>query len=165
MRRWLTLCTLGAFALALAVPALADDDGFKFKGSDSGPFTVTATNDLCVVFTQDTATGKANHGIGRYTLVASEFVNLCTLEVTYGQFTITAKKGSFSGTYSGKAAGTSDQNVITYHVKGPITDGTGKYAGATGSIVFDGIANLATGQLSDKVSGVLVLPDDDGEDD
>jgi hypothetical protein len=160
MRNWLTLFTLGALALAFALPALANE-GDQFKGSDSGPFTITATSDPCVVFTQDTGTGKANHGIGRYTLIASEFVNLCTLEVSGGQFTLTARKGSISGSYSGSAAPTSDPNVITYHVEGPITGGTGRYAGVTGSIVFDGIANLATGQLSDKVSGVLFEPDED----
>jgi hypothetical protein len=160
MRNWLTLFTLGALALAFALPALANE-GDRFKGSDSGPFAITATSDPCVVFTQDTATGKANHGIGRYTLIGSEFVNLCTLEVSGGQFTLTARKGSISGTYTGSAAPTSDPNVITYHVEGPITGGTGRYAGVTGSIVFDGIANLATGQLSDKVSGVLFEPDED----
>lgn len=167
MRRWLTLCTLGALALTLtaALPALADDgDGFRFKGSDSGPFTVSPTGTPGVVLTEDVAFGKANHGIGRYRLDAFEFVNLATLEVTGGQFTITTKKGSFSGTYSGSGALTSDPNVITYYVTGPITGGTGKYAGATGSIVFDGIASFATGQLSDKVSGVLVLPDEDEDD-
>lgn len=169
MHRWLTLCTLGALALTLtaALPALADGgDGFRFKGSDSGPFTVSPTGTPGVVLTEDVATGKANHGIGRYRLVASELVNLGTLplQVTEGQFTIETKKGSFSGTYSGEAFATSDPNVITYHVTGPITGGTGKYAGATGSIVFDGIASFVTGQLSDEMSGVLVLPGKDKDD-
>jgi hypothetical protein len=101
MRKWLMLFSLGALALALALPAGADDSK-RFKGSDCGPFTVTPISaDPPVVLTQDVATGKASGGIGRYTLVAQEFVNLATLEVTGGQFTITARKGSISGTYSG----------------------------------------------------------------
>jgi hypothetical protein len=159
MRKWITLFAFGALALTLALPALARE-GHRFKGSDSGPFTVTPISET-VVFTEDVATGKANHGIGRYTVVASEFVNLATLEVTGGQFTLTARKGSISGTYSGSAAPTGDPNVVTYHVEGPITGGTGRFAGASGSIVFDGIANFATGQLSDKVSGVLFKSDED----
>jgi hypothetical protein len=85
--------------------------------------------------------------------------------VTGGQFAMTTRRGSISGTYSGSAAPTSDPNVITYHVTGPITGGTGRYEGAGGSIVFDGVANLATGRLSDQVSGVLVLPSKRGDDD
>jgi hypothetical protein len=165
MRKWLTLVALGVLALMLALPAVADDSK-RFKGSDSGPFTVSGTSDPCVLFTQDVATGKANHGIGRYTLVASEFVNLCTVPVavTGGQFTLTTRKGSISGTYEGTAAAQSE-TVITYHVEGPITGGTGRYEGVTGRIVFDGVADFVTGELSDKIKGVLFESDDDDEDD
>lgn len=159
---------LALVAVAAPLTALADDGTrvVRFKGSDSGPFTITPVSENPpVVVTQDVAIGKANRGIGRYSLVASEYVNLVTLEVTGGRFTMTARRGSISGTYSGSAAPTSDPNVITYHVTGPITDGTGRFAGASGTIVFDGIANLATGQLSDTVSGVLVLPRGDDDDD
>ena len=159
-------------AAAAPLTALADEGTrtVRFKGSDSGPFTITPVSEIPpVVFTQDVATGKANRGIGRYTLVASEFVNLQTFEVTGRPVHADGPPGSLSGTYSGSAAPTDDPNdaVITYHVTGPITGGTGRYAGAGGTIVFDGIADLATGQLSDKVSGVLVLPakGDDDEDD
>ena len=166
MRKWLMLFTLGALALMLALPAVAGD-GKRFKGSDCGPFTVTPTATPGVVFTEDTATGKANRGIGRYTLVASEFVNLATLDVTGGQFTLTARKGSISGTYSGQAAPTDDPAVITYHVEGPITGGTGRFAGVTGRIVFDGIAtfnpDFTTGRLCDQVRGVLFKADDEDD--
>jgi hypothetical protein len=162
------ILTLALVAAAAPLAALADDGArvVRFKGSDSGPFTTSLVSENpLVVFTQDVATGKANRGIGRYRLVASEYVNLDTLEVTGGQFTMTARRGSISGTYSGSAARTSDQNVITYHVTGPITGGTGRYEGAGGGIVFDGVADLATGQLSDQVRGVLVLPPRGGDDD
>ena len=135
MRKWLTLFAFGALALTLALPALARE-GHRFRGSDSGPFTVTPSSETVVV-TEDVATGRANHGIGRYLLEASEYVNLATLEVTGGRFTITAKRGSFSGTYSGSAAPTDNPNVVTYHVEGPITGGTGRFAGVSGSIRRD----------------------------
>jgi hypothetical protein len=165
MRRSLMLFMLGALTLMLALPALAGD-GKQFRGSDCGPFTVTPIAPG-VVLTEDTATGKANRGIGRYTLEASEVVNLATLEVTDGQFTLTARKGSISGTYEGTAAPTDDPAVITYHVEGPITGGTGRYAGVSGQIVFDGIAtfnpDFASGQLCDEVTGVLLRPDDEDD--
>lgn len=147
-------------ALTVPATALADDRTRvkRFHGSDSGTFVITPTDNPDVVFTEEVTTGKANRGIGRYTLVASEFVNLATLEITGGAWTITSRKGTLVGTYAGSASATSDPAVITYHVTGPITGGTGRFAGASGTIVFDGIANLATGALSDKVSGVLVLP-------
>jgi hypothetical protein len=61
------------------------------------------------------------------------------------------------GTYAGSASPTTDPAVITYHVTGLITGGTGRFGGARGTIVCDGVANLATGELSEKVCGVLIL--------
>jgi hypothetical protein len=155
-------------ALAVPVTALADEGTRikRFHGSDSGTFVITPTNNPDVVFTEDVTTGTANKGIGRYTVVASEFVNLATLEITGGVWTITSRKGTLTGTYAGAAAPTTDPAVITYHVTGPITGGTGRFAGASGTIVFDGVANLATGELSEKVSGVLILraPEDEADD-
>lgn len=170
MRKWLTLVALGVLALTLALPASADDDSKRFRGSDCGPFEVVADPELVfpLVRTRDTAFGKANHGIGRYTLEATEVVNLATLAVTDGEFTLTTRKGSISGTYAGQAAGTANPAVITYHVEGPITGGTGRYAGVTGRIVFDGVATFTSasaGDLCDQVRGVLIEPDDDDEDD
>jgi hypothetical protein len=146
-------------ALAAPVTAAAGEGTQikRFHGSDSGTFVIAPTNNPDVVFSEDVTTGKANKGIGRYTVVASEFVNLATLEITGGAWTMTSRKGTLVGTYAGSASPTTDPAVITYHVTGPITGGTGRFAGASGTIVFDGVANLATGELSEKVSGVLVL--------
>jgi hypothetical protein len=167
MRSHKLVVILALVTLTVPATALADDGTRvkRFHGSDSGTFVITPTDNPDVVFTEDVATGKANKGIGRYTVVASEFVNLATLEITGGAWTITSRKGTLVGTYAGFASPTSDPAVITYHVTGPITGGTGRFAGASGTIVFDGVANLATGALSDKVSGVLVLPDEDQDED
>jgi hypothetical protein len=40
-------------------------------------------------------------------------------------------------------------------VSGPITGGTGRFAGATGIITFDGFADLQTGLLTDRIGGVI----------
>jgi hypothetical protein len=145
-------------SLAAPATALADEStrAKHFEGHDSGTFWTTPTDDPNVVVSQDVTTGKATAGIGRYTLQASELINLATLEVTDGKWTMTSRKGTLHGTYAGTAAPAGDPAVITYHVTGPITGGTGRFACARGTIIFDGIANLATGALSDDVSGVLI---------
>ena len=51
------------------------------------------------------------------------------------------------------AAATSDPLVITYHVTGPVTGGTGRFHGAHGRLTWDGVANLGTGELSDVATG------------
>ena len=150
---------LALVSLAAPATALADESTRvkHFKGSDSGTFWTTPTDDPNIVLSEDVTTGKATGGIGRYTLEASELINLATLEVTCGKWTMTARKGTLEGTYAGSAAPTGDPAVITYHVTGPITGGTGRFSGARGTIIFDGVANLATGVLSDEVRGVLIV--------
>ena len=145
-------------SLAAPATALADESTRvkHFEGSDSGTFWTIPTDDPNVVLSEDVTTGKATGGIGHYTLKASEFINLATLEVTCGKWTMTARNGTLKGTYAGSAAATGDPDVITYHVTGPITRGTGRFSGARGTITFDGVANLATGELSDKVRGALI---------
>lgn len=158
MRR-ITSLTILAATLVLAAPgapASADAcaDVVVIRGSDSGTFTTTPI-DATNVLTDDVAVGRATH-IGRYTLHASEVINLVppTLAVTNGTFTMTAADGdTLSGSYAGNAAATSDPLVITYHVDGPVTGGTGRFARAHGRITFDGVANLGTGILSDQVTG------------
>ena len=62
--------------------------------------------------------------------------------------TLTARKGTLHGTYAGKAS-VSDEGVITFHVRGRITKGTGQYKGAGGTVRFDG-RGLPNGQLSKR---------------
>ncbi len=144
--------------LLLATPiwSASAADGVKVvEGSDHGTFTTQQTDDH--VLTQDSATGDARH-IGHYTLNASEVINLGSLQVTEGEFTITTSRHTLVGTYSGQAAGTADPNVITYHASGPVLGGSGRFTGVTGWLTFDGVANLATGKLCDRVSGWISTP-------
>src|SRR5688572_31178194 len=82
-------------SLAAPATALADEStrAKHFKGSDSGTFWTTPTDDPNVVLSEDVTTGKATGGIGRYTLEASELINLATLDVTDGKWTMTSHKG------------------------------------------------------------------------
>jgi hypothetical protein len=99
-------------------------------------------------------------------MTAQEFVNVSTLEITGGAFTIrTASGDTLTGTYSGTGKVSSTPNVITYDVAGPITGGTGRFINATGVILFLGTADLATGKFTDQVVGVLLGSGDaDGRD-
>ncbi len=148
-----------AAVLTLATPTLAAASGgcsTVIEGSDRGTFITTPRDDTHVV-TEDHATGHARH-VGHYTLDASEVIDLATLEVSEGTYTITSASGAVTGEYAGSAAATADPNVITYHVTGPVLGGSGRFSQATGWLTFDGVANLATGQLCDHLTGWIAEP-------
>ncbi len=156
MRRVPTLALVSAtiaFSAAAMLPAhAADAKVTHITARDHGTF-VTSPLSPPLVLTQDQGTGIATH-LGHYSLQGSEVINLATLQVSDGSFTITAANGdSIVGTYAGTAAGTSDPLVITYHVTGPVTGGTGRFQGAQGQLTWDGVANLGTGELSDIATG------------
>src|SRR4051794_6424415 len=121
MYKLIPLSALAA-AVVLAAPAwaasAANDCSRVTEGSDHGTFTTPPLDDTHVL-TQDQAVGNARH-IGRYTLKGSEVINLATLEVSMGAYTISSSTGTLTGSYAGSAAGTSDPSVITYHVSGPV---------------------------------------------
>jgi hypothetical protein len=153
MYRIVTLvAAVAAVLAALAAPATAGN-AVPFKGTDTGGFRFSPTSDPAVVVTEDWGAGYAAH-LGRYTFTATEHVNLVTLAVTSGAYTMTAANGdTLYGTYEGQAAPTADPAAITYRVSGPILGGTGRFAGVTGFVVWDGWGNLATGDLGDSISG------------
>jgi hypothetical protein len=127
-----------------------------FEGSDTGTFTGVPTDDPNVVLAPAQAAGQASH-LGRYRFIASEIDDLSTGEV-YGTFILTTRNGAIFGTYTGFTAPTDSPTAVTYLVGGTITGGRGRYAGATGTIAFDGGGDFATGQLFDRLSGVVVTP-------
>jgi hypothetical protein len=128
-----------------------------FLATDSGRFFVNKTGDPAVVQTQDFANGQSAV-LGSYNLVAHENVNLKTLEISDGAFTITADDGAtIHGEYSGTGATTQTEGVITYLVSGPITRGTGRFYGAGGKLTFSGVADLRTGVLSEVITGQISL--------
>ncbi|MFN2453325.1 MAG: hypothetical protein ABR577_03815 [Pyrinomonadaceae bacterium] len=158
------------FALVCTVTAHAQQV-LQFQSSDSGsfvvsPFTLPAGCPSAdpLVLTQDIAKGHGNLPLlGKYTLTAQEVINLATFEVTQGSYTILAANGdAIFGTYRGQASG--DPNnpaAFTYSVTGPITGGTGRFAGATGSMTFNGagaFTSATTGTLRDDVTGTIILP-------
>lgn len=153
---------------ALAAAAFASADGgasasVPFKGNDSFASTVVGGSGS-VVQTADTGSGYATH-LGRFTMVASETVDFATLDVTSGAYTLTAANSdTVSGTYSGHIL----PGLTGYLVSGPITGGTGRFAGVIGVIVFDGSFDPATFIGSDDISGTISsvgsIPTTDQED-
>jgi len=151
---WLLACVLALLTLSLPVHAAVS---VPFRGSDLGTFWVTPVEGP-LVFTEDVVVG---HGtlVGQYTVYASEYFNLETLEVTGGTWTMIAADGStLFGTYSGWGSLTEVPGVVTYRASGPVTGGTGRFLGVSGFLTFDGRADLNTGILSDVVTGELILP-------
>ncbi len=156
--------------LIISITATAQTT-YNVRLSDSGSFVISPFNlpSGCpstgpLVLTQDVTRG---HGdlplLGKYTLSAQEVINLATFEVTQGSFSIIAANGdAIFGTYSGQAFG--DPNnpaAFTYQVTGPITGGTGRFAGATGSITFNGagqFTSATTGTLRDEATAIIILP-------
>ena len=146
-----------AGVLAVAAAPAAADEQVPFRGRDIGHFVVTPIGGP-MVLTEDFTNGQATH-LGAYSLVAQEDINLETLAVTNGSFTITAANGdTIHGTYAGQAQLGDRPGVIRYLVTGPIAGGTGRFEGATGTLTFDGVADLATLVLSETITGTISTP-------
>ena len=151
-----TSIVIAALAGVLTVPAGAGDS-VPFKSSDLGGFEIVGTcGNPLVVLTDDWGSGTGTH-IGKYTFRASECVNLMTLTVTDGRWSITAANGdTLSGRYAGQAAPvTGSPCDITYDVEGPVTGGTGRFQGASGRLRWLGFADLCEGIVGDEISGTI----------
>lgn len=136
-------------AVALAADAAAGDH-VPLKGHDTFSAAVVGGSGS-IVETSDRGSGTVTH-MGSFTMVASETVDLAAMTVTNGRFTLTAANGdTVNGTYSGTIL----PGLVGYLVAGPITGGTGRFAGATGEIVFDGTFDPATFTGSDVISGTI----------
>ena len=140
-------------AVALAGPVAAGDR-VPFKGELEGIATVTPLNPP-VVAVRIEATGTATH-IGRFTLVAPHTVNQATLTAV-GTYVITAANGdTITADLAGTATMVSPPNVIAINETATVTGGTGRFAGATGSIqvqrIFDRASGVTTGTLNGWIS-------------
>ncbi len=135
--------------------------GVPFQAVDSGA-AVGVPVGGSVIQTTDTGSGRGTH-LGRYTLAAGEYVDLASGAITGGLYTLTAANGdTIIGTYSGEAL----PGLTGYLVSGPITGGTGRFAGATGFLVWRGTVDPAALTFSDVVTGWIAARwlDDDGSD-
>jgi hypothetical protein len=150
-RRLTVLLLLLSVLTMPAEPAIAGAN-VPFKGSDVGTFGVPGVcgdGSLNVVIGGE---GTATH-IGRYSYEASECFNPET-GVFGGMPTFTSANGDeLWGNYTGQVAPTSDPDVITYTETLTITGGSGRFAGASGELQVEGVANLATGDYQQSLRG------------
>ena len=122
-----------------------------FVGSDTFETQILTTNragcpPATSVSTDDSIVGNASL-LGRFTASAGECINLTTLEVSLGFFTVTAADGStITGNYSGTAQYTDDTHTsILYAVSGFITEGSGRFKNVTtGTATFLGGATFTS---------------------
>jgi hypothetical protein len=138
------IITVGSAASANAGSAI------PMKARDAGSATVVGANGS-VIHTSDTGSGEATH-LGRFTLVAGEDIDLATGAITNGFFTFTGANGdTVSGTYSGQAL----PGFTGYVVSGPITGGSGRFAGATGFLLWNGTLDPAVLSFTDEITGTI----------
>ena len=139
-------------ALALPMQAAAADQP-PLKGAESGTFQLLGPCETGGVVLEVTGTGQSTQ-LGHYSGRYRECLDPATGAVTAGTFTLTAANGDkVFGTYSGQASPTDDPTVVAYDDPGVITGGTGRYAGASGTMTTSGHANLATGEYEGTITG------------
>jgi hypothetical protein len=134
------------------------------KGSDTGTFSLAAAGLPGIYLSTDVSSGVASH-LGHYDFLAHETYDSNQNVVTQASFAITTKHGTLSGNYTATLGVGATPNISTYHAPGFITAGTGRYAGGTGTIVFDGFGDLQTGALEDHFTATIALPGNGRDDD
>lgn len=149
-------------ALIIGQAALANlafgADEVPFKGSDRGGFQLPGAcpggNLERVVIN---GTGHATQ-LGAYAYAATECFDPVSGAFA-GSSTLTAANGdALTGTYEGQVSVTGDPNVIAYEEELKVTGGTGRFAGATGTLQVAGLANLLTLEYKQTLTGTLSRP-------
>ena len=155
MRRALIAAGALTLAIALAGPVSAGSQ-VPFKGTLAGTATITPLNPPIVAVRVE-ATGTATY-LGRFALEAPHTVNQATLTAV-GTYLITAANGdTITADLAGTAVMVSPPNVIAITETATVTGGTGRFAGATGSIEVKRMFNRATGVTTGTLEGWISRP-------
>jgi hypothetical protein len=150
---------------ATPVPAGSTDVG-RFRAVFVG-FGVPAENGRCPALTVVIAgPGSATH-LGNFETTQDQCVDPTgdePLAFTDGRYTFTARDGStITGRYNGRMVPTeTTASDDLYLIDGRFTieTGTGRFTGATGSGIADGLQNLTTGEASVVLDGTISYPGD-----
>ena len=147
----LLLALLAVLSLA---GLLAAGEQVPFKGSLEGEVTVTPLDPPYVRVDVD-ATGEATQ-LGKFTLSIPHVVDRSTFTAV-GSYEFTAANGDkLFADFTGHSAPTADPNVIYIVETATITDGTGRFAGATGGFTaerwFDRVAGTTLGDFEGTIS-------------
>jgi hypothetical protein len=101
--------------------------------------------------------GNATH-LGRFTVSYEVEVNLLTIAgIGSAQF-VAASGDRLLAVGGGQAAETGTPGVFNIVENYTITGGTGRFAGATGSITLDRVVDTNTGITSGTMNGNIVVP-------
>jgi len=144
---------MAAATLAAITPASATDQ-VPFTGTVSGSVISVMSLDECHQRVEAVNGGIATQ-LGRFTGTAEFVLDVCDL--TYvGSYVFTAANGdSISGPFSGTLTPTNVQGVFDNTELAFITNGTGRFAGATGTFNLGGQINLNTGTFSLPWEGTI----------
>lgn len=149
-------------ALIIGQAALANlafgADEVPFRGSDQGGFQLPGAcpggNLERVVIN---GTGHATQ-LGAYTYAATECFDPVSGSFAGSSTLMAANGNEITGTYEGRVSVTADPDVIAYEEELEVTGGTGRFAGATGTLQVAGLANLLTLEYSQTLTGTLSRP-------
>lgn len=142
----------GALTALVAIAAVASagaSTDVPYRGTETVVASLEANGDGTFHVTSS-GTGVATE-LGKYTVEQAGSINLVTGSTT-GSYTLTAANGdTLSATYTGALTG-----PTTLHSSGPIVAGTGRFAGATGELVVDGVVVAQTASsatLNNTITG------------
>ena len=126
-----------------------------FKGSAATTMTFGRSPDCATdqLFVQATGSGNATE-LDKYSVVQSH-CGYVPGDITNGKITFTAANGdSLNATYKGKSTPAS-AGVLAVAVEGTITGGTGRFAGAGGTVNVTATANPATMEMTFTHDGTI----------
>jgi len=137
---------VAAAMISVTTPVLATDQ-VPFKGVVSGTVTSVTPVDECHQLAEAVNSGNATQ-LGRFTGNAEFVLDVCDL--TYvGSYAWTAANGdSISGPFSGSLTPTDVPGLFDNTETAFITNGTGRFANATGTFNLGGQIDLNSGTFS-----------------
>jgi hypothetical protein len=147
-------------AICIASSAASADDGCKTFHGDFTAVPPAVCSSPVGICTHGTLTGGFP---SIYDFVMDTLVPVSPTQAIYtGHSVITTKHGTLLGSDSGvlQFQGPVAAFVTTVH----LVSGTGKYAGATGTIVAPGVLDLASGATVGTYSGTICKAEDGSED-
>jgi len=144
----LVLCVFAALLVTTVGDARADGEG-----EDSGCRPVHAAG-----VGQDLGGGNTTATITRGGVLNG--TTTAHFDITGGSIPMFTIAGTIvfttkHGTLTANVSGTFDVSTGEFAATGPISGGTGKFAGATGTLTFSGVENLTTGAFTETVTGTL----------
>ena len=149
----ITYLQMTALCLTAAVAGPGADKPVPFKGTLQQ--VESHVVQFPIVSAEASASGNATH-LGRYTMTSEFKVNLLTLTGSGFADFIAANGDTLFTDVAGQASPTGNPDVLLIVETFTITDGTGRFAGATGSFTSKRLLNTVTNISSGSFGGSIV---------